>query len=204
MAGVEPDQSMLSDRRARAAELAAERARERADAAQARIAELTGLVDALATELDRAHRETYRLRSLIAARDRPRREALQRAHDERSLRLELQGRLDRAEAQARLALIDAGALAGAEARIRELEQQLEAAAHPDPMLAPAPPDPMLAPAPPDSAPAPVVDPERIDAARMRLRAARPRERELDGGRAWIQSVLARLAPRARKRPATSG
>jgi hypothetical protein len=121
------DAEMLIDRRVRTAELAAERAGARAADAEGVVAELTIRVQRLEQELEHARREPQRLRKLIAERDQQRRAAEQRAHAEHALRLELHEALEGSEAAARArARIEAGDLAEAEARVRELEQQLDA------------------------------------------------------------------------------
>jgi hypothetical protein len=201
------DQELLADRRARAAELGAKKARQRAEAAQARAAELTGWVDALLAELDGAQRETARLERMVAERDQVRRAAEQRAHAERSLRLELQEQLERTEAHARRVRVEAAELAAAEARVRELEEQLEAhhRREQDTQWAAARARARAARPSRDPAPAPAIDPERLDAALVRLRSATHEDPAGSGERdAWLRSLLIRLTPRARKRPATSG
>lgn len=99
-------------------------------------------------ELERARREPERLRELLAERDRQRRAAEQRAHAEEALRLELQEALDSSELPAsRQPLIEAGELAHAEERVRQLESQLaalrrrvrEAESRVEPVAGPRPP-----------------------------------------------------------------
>jgi hypothetical protein len=124
-AGPQPvDPETLSDRRVRTAELAARRARERQAEAEALLTDMTIRAGQLEDELERALREPERLRALLAERDQQRRAAEQRAHAERALRLELHegGELRSRDRR----LIEAGELAEAEARVRELERQLRA------------------------------------------------------------------------------
>ncbi len=127
-AAVGPDDEMLVDRRARTAEMAALRARERQAEAEVIVAELTIRAERLERELEQARREPERLRKVLAERDQQRRAADQRAHAERALRLELAQELEqRPRTDSARARIEAGELATAEARIRELEQELATA-----------------------------------------------------------------------------
>lgn len=121
------DPETLTERRARTAELAEERARARVSEAEAVVAELTIRVEQLDRSLERARDEPARLRKLIAERDQQRRAAEQRAHAEYAMRLELEEALaeatqggDDQERRTR-----AGELAAAEDRVRELEQEVE-------------------------------------------------------------------------------
>lgn len=121
-----PDDEMLVDRRVRTAEMAAMRARERQTEAEVMAADLRIRIDRLERELEHANREPERLRKLLAERDQQRRAADQRAHAEQALRLELVQELEvRPPADRAQARIDAGELAAAEARIRDLEHELE-------------------------------------------------------------------------------
>jgi hypothetical protein len=120
------DTEVLSDRRARSAEIAAERWRAQHAEAEALANELTIQMQELEQKLEEARREPERLRKLIADRDQQRRAAEQRAHAERALRAELEEALDAGEREAReRARIEAGELATAEARVRELEDELD-------------------------------------------------------------------------------
>ncbi len=120
------DSEVLSDRRARSAELAAERWRAQHAEAEALASELTIQLQELEEKLAQARREPERLRKLIADRDQQRRSAEQRAHAERALRNELEEALDAGARDSReRARIEAGELATAEARVRELEDELD-------------------------------------------------------------------------------
>jgi hypothetical protein len=122
------DAETLVERRARTAELTAQRARTRQAEAEAALADKAIRVEQLEQELKRASREPERLRRLLAERDRHRRLAEQRAHAEESLRLELQDAIDAGEFVGVPAhhLVEAAELAEAEARVRELKDQLDA------------------------------------------------------------------------------
>jgi hypothetical protein len=120
------DTETMTERRARTAELAEERARARVNEAEAVVAELTIRIERLETLLEQARREPARLRDLIAERDQHRRAAEQRAHAEYAMRLELEEALAVAtEGDDRERRIQAGELAAAEARVRELEDEAE-------------------------------------------------------------------------------
>jgi TolA-binding protein len=126
-AGQRPiDPDTLSERRMRTAELAEHRARARVSEAEAVVVELTIRVQELERSLKQAQREPDRLRELLAERDQQRRVADQRAHAEYAMRLELEEELagggSRDDERRRL---DAGELAAAEERVRELELELE-------------------------------------------------------------------------------
>ncbi len=123
-AAVDPE--VLTDRRLQTAELMAERWRAEHAQAEALASELTIRVQELEQKLEQARQEPERLRKLIADRDQQRRAAEQRAHAERALRVELEEALDVGARDARArARIEAGELATAEARVRELEDELE-------------------------------------------------------------------------------
>jgi len=120
------DAEMLVDRRVRTAELAEQRARERQADAEEAVAELTIRALELEQALERARREPGRLRKKLADRDQQLRAAEQRTHSERAMRLEREEMLDRErEADQEALRIEAGELAAAEARVRELEYELE-------------------------------------------------------------------------------
>jgi hypothetical protein len=120
------DPKTLTERRARTAELAEERARARVSEAEAVVAELTIRVEELDRSLERAREEPARLRKLIAERDQQRRAAEQRAHAEYAMRLELEEALAEAtQGDDQERRIRAGELAAAEDRVRELEQEVE-------------------------------------------------------------------------------
>jgi hypothetical protein len=120
------DTEVLSDRRARSAEISAERWRAQHAEAEALASDLTIRMEELEQKLEEARREPERLRKLIADRDQQRRAAEQRAHAERALRAELEDALDAGEREAReRARLEAGELATAEARVRELEDELD-------------------------------------------------------------------------------
>ncbi|HWE33956.1 MAG TPA: hypothetical protein VG410_10755 [Solirubrobacteraceae bacterium] len=120
------DTEVLTDRRVRSAELTADRWRAQHAQAEALASELAIRVQELEQKLEQARREPERLRKLIADRDQQRRAAEQRAHAERALRIELEEELDAGTREARdHARIDAGELATAEARVRELEEELD-------------------------------------------------------------------------------
>jgi TolA-binding protein len=122
----EVDTEVLSDRRARSAEITADRWRAQHAEAEALANELTIRMQELEQMLEEARREPERLRKLIADRDQQRRAAEQRAHAERALRAELEEALDAGEREARdRARIEAGELATAEARVRELEDEVD-------------------------------------------------------------------------------
>jgi hypothetical protein len=120
------DTATLTERRVRTAEIAEERARVRVDEAEAVVAELTIRVERLEGSLEQARREPARLRNLIAERDQQRRAAEQRAHAEYAMRLELEEALAVAsDGDDRERRIQAGELAAAEERVRELEDDVE-------------------------------------------------------------------------------
>jgi hypothetical protein len=118
----------LAERSTAAAMLAAQHASERQAEAEALAAELSARVRELEHELELAQHEPERLRGMVAQSDRERRAAEQRAHAERALRAELEERLERSSTHELDAIrIDAGELAAAEERVRELENDLEVA-----------------------------------------------------------------------------
>jgi hypothetical protein len=120
------DPETLTERRARTAELAEERARARVSEAEAVVAELTIRVEQLDRSLEVAREEPARLRKLITERDQQRRAAEQRAHAEYAMRLELEEALAEAtKGDDQERRIRAGELAAAEDRVRELEQEVE-------------------------------------------------------------------------------
>ena len=120
------DPETLTERRARTAELAEARARARVSEAEAVVAELTIRVEQLDRSLERAREEPARLRKLIAERDQQRRAAEQQAHAEYAMRLELEEALAAAtKGDDQERRIQAGELAAAEDRVRELEQEVE-------------------------------------------------------------------------------
>jgi hypothetical protein len=120
------DPETLTERRARTAELAEARARARVSEAEAVVAELTIRVEQLERSLERAREEPARLRKQIAERDQQRRAAEQQAHAEYAMRLELEEALAAAtKGDDHERRIQAGELAAAEDRVRELEQEVE-------------------------------------------------------------------------------
>ena len=176
----------------------APRARERQAEAEV-IAEVTIRVERLERELEQAHQEPERLRKLLAERDQQRRAADQRAHAEQALRLELvQEREHRPPADRAQARIAAGEPAAAEARIRDLEEELErvrrqadeaqqvAAAARPPAPAPAP-----SPAPPE--------PRPFDLRQELAVALRRRPATGDGGAAAERPPATAAELRARRR-----
>jgi hypothetical protein len=126
-AGQRPiDAETLSERRMRTAELAEQRARARVSEAEAVAAELTIRVEELERSLEQAEREPDRLRELLAERDQQRRVAEQRAHAEYAMRLELEEELaEGGTADDERRRLEAGDLAAAEERVRDLEVELE-------------------------------------------------------------------------------
>lgn len=125
--GPPSDPETLAARQLRGFELAVENARKRVAEAEAAAAELTGRIRQLEDELEEARGEPRRLTALLAERERRLRDAEQRVHAERALRLEVEEELA-GQAAVQRALREAlGEVATREARIRELEEELQRA-----------------------------------------------------------------------------
>jgi hypothetical protein len=171
-----PDPEMLAERQLRGSELAVEHARRRAAEAEAAAAELAARIARLERELADARAEPERVRALLDERRRELTAAEQRVHAEQALRLEVQEQLaaaTRAQDALRAAL---GELAGREARVRELEGELErarrAAAEAEHLAAARRAAPPREPAavPPEPAPPPAPD-RRVRTIRAELALA---------------------------------
>ena len=92
---------------------------------------LAGVVRDLERDLAAARTRADDLATSLAGQERDRRTAEQRAHAERELRLDLARELAGHSREAQRAREAFGQLAGAEARVRELESQLRRRPPPD-------------------------------------------------------------------------
>ena len=93
------DEFTIADRRVRAAELAADRARHRTAEAEKEADELASVLLELEQQLEAARAEPEGLRAQLAEQQRALRQAEQRLHSERALRNELEAELDELEAE---------------------------------------------------------------------------------------------------------
>jgi hypothetical protein len=125
----DPSGEMLADRRARAAEIAVERERERRTEAEAMVVELTARIELLGRELVGAREEPERLRTVAEEHARRRRAAEQREHAERAARIELQIERDQLVARVEGAEPEAapGGLAAELEQLREIVEREGAA-----------------------------------------------------------------------------